>query len=367
MTTTHTDATSTEAPLPRPHRSPLRRLLHSWGFWVAAFLLAVGLVIGGSLFVTLPYYAFFPGQVIEVGDFIVTDAETFRPKGDLMFLTVASRQVTPLEWIEAQLDPEVDLIARNRVRPRGVTSEERRRRGLDQQAESEANAVFLALTTLGMDAELSGSGALVTAVVEGSPAQGNLLVDDVIVAVDGAEVGLPGDLIGALEQKVPGDTVTLTVLRVDQAGGPDQNVEVTLVLGANPEDANRAFVGVGLDAYELVADFGIDVDIDSQNIGGPSAGTMYTLGIIDALTEEDLTKGHRVAGTGTIRRDRTVGAIGGVRQKVFASRAAGAEYVLVPESNYEDALTAAGDDIVIVSVSTLDDALAFLDSLEPIS
>ncbi len=360
--------TRPSAPLPRPvGPGPVRRLLRRGPFWVAVGLLVAGLAVGASFLLTLPYYAFTPGQVVEVGDFIVTDAETFRPDGDLMFLTVASRQVTPFEWVEAQLDGEIDLVDRERVRPRGVSVEERRRRGLDQQAESEANAIFVALTTIGREAELSGSGALVTQIVEDSAADGNLMVDDVIVAIDGQPVGLPGDLIGVLEQKAPGDSIRLTVQRLDQEGGPDLMVDVDLVLGTHPDDDERAFVGVGLDAYELVADFGIDIDIDSQNIGGPSAGLMYTLGIIDAFTADDLTKGHRVAGTGTIRRDRTVGAIGGVRQKVFAARAAGAEYVLVPEANFEDALTAGSEDIVIVSVTTLDDALGFLDSLEPVA
>jgi PDZ domain-containing protein len=93
---------------------------------------------------------------------------------------------------------------------------------------------------------------------------------------------------------------------------------------------------------------------------------MYTLAIMDLLTEEDLTKGHRIAGTGTIRFDETIGAIGGVRQKVFAARSIGAEYVLVPQDNYPDALTAAGDEVEIIPVVTLQDALDFLDSLEPV-
>jgi len=110
----------------------------------------------------------------------------------------------------------------------------------------------------------------------------------------------------------------------------------------------------------------IDVRIDSRNIGGPSAGMMYALAVMDLLTEGDLTGGNRVAGTGTIRFDETVGPIGGVRQKVYAARGIGADYVLVPAENFEDALTAAGDGIVVVSISTLQDALDFLSSLEPL-
>ena len=331
-----------------------------------AVLALFGLGVGASVFVTLPYYALAPGQVIEVGDFIFTDAETFRPKGDLFFLTVASREVTPFEWLEAQLDPQVRLLDRDVVRPEGVTREQRRRRSLDQQARSAADAIFVALTTVGYEAELSASGVLVTAVVEDSPADGALELDDVIVALDGTPVELPGDLSTLLAERAPGDEIVLTVQRLDQSGGADTIAEVPLVLGTNPDDDSRGFIGIGLDAFELVADFGFTVEIDSQNIGGPSAGMMYTLGIIDAFTEEDLTRGHRIAGTGTIRRDRSVGAIGGVAQKVYAARAAGAEYVIVPQANFEDAAAASDDQIGIIPVQTLDDALTFLASLDPV-
>ena len=106
------------------------------------------------------------------------------------------------------------------------------------------------------------------------------------------------------------------------------------------------------------------IEIKAGDIGGPSAGMMHTLAIIDALTEGELTDGRVIAGTGTIRMDRTIGAIGGIRQKVVAAEAAGATHILVPEGNYEKALTAERDDIEIVPVATLDDALTFLDELQ---
>jgi len=122
-------------------------------------------------------------------------------------------------------------------------------------------------------------------------------------------------------------------------------------------------VGFGAATYNLRYVFPIDVEIDSTNIGGPSAGMMYTLAVIDVLTPDDITNGHRIAGTGTISSDGSVGAIGGVRQKVEGAAAAGAEYILVPKDNYEDALTADVSGAQIVSVTTIDDALSFLASL----
>lgn len=105
------------------------------------------------------------------------------------------------------------------------------------------------------------------------------------------------------------------------------------------------------------------VEIEPGDVGGPSAGMMHALAIIDTLTEGELTDGHVVAGTGTIGLDGTVGTIGGIRQKVVAAEAAGAEYILVPQGNYETALTAERDSIEIVPVATIDDAVDFLESL----
>ena len=128
-------------------------------------------------------------------------------------------------------------------------------------------------------------------------------------------------------------------------------------------DENRGMVGVLLANGETNIVFPVDVVIDSENIGGPSAGMMFSLEIMNQLTEDDLLRGGRIAGTGTIRPDGEVGAIGGVRQKVYGAIDSGAEYVLVPSGNYPDAVEAAGDDIEVVEIFTIDDALSFFESL----
>jgi len=105
------------------------------------------------------------------------------------------------------------------------------------------------------------------------------------------------------------------------------------------------------------------VAIEAGAVGGPSAGMMHTLAIVDTLTPGELTQGHVIAGTGTIAYDGTVGGIGGIRQKIVGAEAAGAEYVLVPQSNYDEALTAERRAIEIVPVETIQDALDFLETL----
>ena len=184
---------------------------------------------------------------------------------------------------------------------------------------------------------------------------------DVILEVNGLEVADGDAFVYEVQEYGTGETITLAGTR---AGEP-LSVEVTL--GIHPELEDAPWIGVAFESNLVGLAIPIDVVIEAGGIGGPSAGMMYALAVIDLLTEEDLLKGHRIAGTGVIRFDSSVGAIGGVRQKVYGARSVGAEYILVPEENYEDALAAADGDIVVEKVATLQDALDFLDSLEPVA
>jgi PDZ domain-containing protein len=134
-------------------------------------------------------------------------------------------------------------------------------------------------------------------------------------------------------------------------------------LAARDDDSGGAMIGI---VVGELTEPPFPVSIRAGNVGGPSAGMMHALAIIDTLTPGDMTKGHIVAGTGTIQYDASVGSIGGIRQKVVGAEAAGAEYMLVPESNYEAALTAERESIEIVSVATLQEAIDFLAALEEV-
>jgi PDZ domain-containing protein len=187
--------------------------------------------------------------------------------------------------------------------------------------------------------------------------------------MDGELIAFRSDVIDFLEPLQVGDPIVVTVERPD-AEQPEQFevLDLDIVLGPRPDDDPArptvgVLMGVLLDNNTPIVEFPVDVVIDSRNIGGPSAGMMFTLQIIDQLTPDPLTHGQRIAGTGTIHLDGTVGSIGGIKQKVHGAIDAGAVAVLVPEGNYDAAVEAAGDDIVVVKVTTIDDAIAFLETL----
>jgi PDZ domain-containing protein len=219
-------------------------------------------------------------------------------------------------------------------------------------------AEYVALKRLGYDVGVSGGGAVITAVVDGVPASEVLERGDVIVAVDGEPVPLVADLVEALAGRQPGDVVHLDL--TDDLGQDPRSVDVEL---ARREDG-RAMIGVSLDQSATVDfDFPIDLQFDTGRIGGPSAGLAFTLATLDALTPGELTGGKKVAVTGTILLDGTVGPIGGLRQKTVAVDLAGADVFLVPSAEVEEALSKAPDDLEVIGVDDLEDALAALDRL----
>jgi PDZ domain-containing protein len=343
--------------------APGRQPLPKWPFVLAGLLLAIGIAVAIAWPIKVAYYTLSPGPLYDTSDFVFVVGEEAQNEvdGEMFFLTVALSEANLFEYFAGQLNPKVEVAPRENFRPPGVSSEDLRRENLARMEQSKTNATFVALTELGYEPTYTGTGALVIDTVPDSAAEGVLLSDDVIVAIDGTAVAFQSDVLDRLAETDIGDRITLTVERV--VGGSDdvEVVDVDIVLGVHTDDPTRPMVGVLLDNNAPIIEFPVNVETDTQNIGGPSAGLMFTLEIMNQLTEQDLTDGERIAGTGTIHRDGTVGGIGGVQQKVYGAIDAGAAVVLVPASNYEDALEAAGDKIAVVRVETIDDALEYLD------
>ena len=344
--------------------APYHRPFPKWPFVLAAFLLAIGIAIAIAWPIKVPYYTLSPGPLFDTSDFVyvVGDEAENEIDGELFFLTVSLSEANLFEYVAGQLNPKVEIAPRQNVRPAGVSQEDLRREALARMEQSKTDATFVALTELGYEPTYTGTGALVIETVPGSAADGVLVSEDVIVAIDGTDVAFRSDVTDRLAEMEIGDRITLTVERVGDGSDDVEVVEVDIVLGVHTDDPNRAMVGVLLDNNAPIIEFPVDIETDTQNIGGPSAGLMFTLEIMNQLTEEDLTGGRRIAGTGTIAHDGTVGGIGGVEQKVYGAIDAGASVVLVPASNFDAASKAAGGKIVVVSVETIDDALEYLNN-----
>jgi PDZ domain-containing protein len=345
-----------EAP-PEVVRPPRRR--RRWIAFVVAVLLLVSAVIGAAL-VPVPYVALRPGSVRPVTKTVsVEGAPTFPPSESIAYTTVSVGSASLLEALAGWLDDDVDVLPEERVRG-DRSAAENRRYNAQLMDTSKLVAVAVALDRLGEDVEISTTGAIVRQLGEGSPAAEVLELDDVIVAVDGDAVDEPGEVGELLQPGGPGATHTLTVER--PAGG-DTRLDIDVTTIAADDDPTRAIIGIAPEDRISGFDFPIDVTIDSGTVGGPSAGLAFTLAVLDVLTPGELTGGHRVAVTGTIALDGAVGPVGGGAQKAIGVRNGGYEVFLVPSDELEEVREAVGDDVEVIAVDSLQEALEALESL----
>jgi PDZ domain-containing protein len=312
-------------------------------------------VLVGSITVPLPYYLYRPGNVRDAESLIAVDgADTYASDGNISYTTVSLRQSTVVGLLAGWFDDDIDVVPRDQVLGDRST-DENRALNLQMMDTSKQVATQVALERLGYDVDVTITGHTVAEVIPDLPADGVLEAGDTIVAVDGEPVDEPDDLTRLIGGNAPGDQVTITV---EPARGEARR-DLELALGADPDDPDRAVIGVRVVARGIDFDFPIEVAIDTGDVGGPSAGLAFTLALVDVLTPGDLTGGADVAVTGTIGSDGSVGPVGGAGQKAAAVRAQGFDVFLVPSGDYEEALDRAGD-VEIIAVDTLDEALAAL-------
>lgn len=332
---------------------PAARPERDWGriarLFTGIFLIGYSWVMFAA--VPVPYIKIEPGSATNVNGLIsIEGASTYDARGQLLFLTVAlSKRVTPFEAVASWFDDDVELV-REEVYTGDRSREELTRINLAAMRESELVAIKVALEHLGYEVNVLGGGALVTNVVADQPAAGHLRVGDVLVAVDDRRVTFSKDVIEAVRDRRPGDTVAITVDR----SGEERTFEIATAVG----ETGAPQIGINLvDNFDF--QFPLDVDIDTGQVGGPSAGLAFALAVIDELTEGELTGGKIVAVTGQIDADGAVEPVGGVEQKAVAARQAGAELMIVPKGEAEAARPFAGD-MDVVAVADLDDALTAL-------
>jgi PDZ domain-containing protein len=326
----------------------------SWPLYLIGALFFVGFASVVAWNIELPYLAYSAGPVSDAADTIVVDeVDFYPPNGELLMLTVVTQDVNVFEAFIAGVDPTIDLVRRQAVRREGESDEEYRNRVLQQMDDSNFRSIAVALRYLGY--ELVPTEVVINDLVESVPAAKQLELGDTVLSVNGFDIESVDDFPPALEGYEVGDVIDIVV---DRDG---TQVELQVELVEREEEPGVPMIGIVLGE---LTEPPFPIEIQAGDVGGPSAGMMHAIAIIDALTETELTAGSVIAGTGTIDFDGNVGSIGGIRQKVVAAEAAGADYILVPQSNYESALTAERDTIEIVPVATLDEAIGFLEGLD---
>ncbi|MDH6116470.1 PDZ domain-containing protein [Kitasatospora sp. GAS204B] len=335
---------------------------------LAATLMLIALLCV-SVFLSVPYSELSPGPTYntlgaqdKAGTPVIsiTGHQTYPTSGHLNMTTVqvtsADYQPSLVSVVVGWLRSDVLVVPHDNLYPKGQTEQQAEQQNAEEFTNSQDSAKAAALTELGIPV---GSEVVVSSVVAGAPADGKLHAGDRIVAVDGTAVTGQDQVAGLVTKHKPGESVVFTVVpQAKDSGTPtpaDEN-QVTITTATSPS-TGKAFVGI---QPEEDHSFPFKIDIGLQDVGGPSAGLMFSLGIIDKLTPTDLTGGKFVAGTGTIDDKGNVGPIGGISMKVIAARNAGAQYFFTPSDNCAEAGANTPKGLRLIKVDTLNDALKAL-------
>ncbi|MEU5180395.1 YlbL family protein [Streptomyces longwoodensis] len=336
---------------------------------LASTLVLIALLCAGVL-IRVPYAEMSPGPTVNTlaehdGEPVLQIAgrKTYPTDGHLNMTTVrvtsADYRMNLVEAVYGWLAHDDKVVPHDTLYPDGKTEEQSTQENAEEFNQSQESAKVAALEALHIPVR---SWVIVSTVVKGSPAEGKLHAGDVIKAVDGSAVKEPGDVAKLVTRHKPGQDVVFTIVPAkEQAAAEKANRTATTtqkvtITTAKSDDsgARRAVVGISAGTDHT---FPFSIDIKLADVGGPSAGLMFALGIYDKLTPGSLTGGAFVAGTGTIDDEGKVGPIGGIELKTVGARSKGARYFLTPADNCAAAAKDTPSGLRLVKVSTIDDAL----------
>jgi PDZ domain-containing protein len=304
-----------------------------------------------AAWIRLPYYAIGPGPSDEVDPLIdVEGVPRYRSEGRLIMTTIRWQQVTALGALAAWIDRSRYIVGEDVIYPPGLDPDLEAERAISEMDQSKIDASIVVLRELFDYPDEHGEGALIEATGPDCPAAGELFAGDVVLAIDGRRVGSSRQASRAIERVPIDEPVEFRV----RAAGEVHDIELTREPCSGSSDP---LIGIN-----MVDAFPFEIEISSGDVGGPSAGLMFSLGLYDALTPGDLTGGRTIAGTGTIDPQGEIGGIGGIEDKVIGAERAGASVFLVPEDNMDELADVDTGDLRLVSVATFEEAV---EALEP--
>jgi PDZ domain-containing protein len=315
-----------------------------------------------AVLIPVPYVILGPGPSLNTlgkdasGKPIITIVghPTYPTAGHLNLVTVGYQggpgvTINIFSALTAWLNPHEAVVPESELFTPGQTQQQNQQQDTQQMTGSQQDAVAAALTELHIPYQTQ---VVVVQAHPGYPAYGVLKPGDVITAVDGKPVTSQSDLTSLIGAHPAGSTLTLTIVR----DGKTQTIQV-----GTKEVAGRPVMGVQVTEHYQ---FPFTVKFSVGDIGGPSAGMMFALGIIDKLTPMNLTGGKFIAGTGEIEASGQVDPIGGIQQKMVGARNAGATVFLAPATNCSDVKGAIPVGLRVVKVSTLHQAVTYLEDLQ---
>lgn len=307
--------------------------------------------------VRFPYYLVSPGTAPSIIEHVKIDgAEVFEPEGEVLYTTVSVslRRINGYELLAGWLDDDIEIVEEELITG-GLSRSTVRTENRVAIDISKLIAEKIALERLGYTVAVASDGVRIVEVAKGQPSEALLAVDDLVRAIDGVAVATSEEAVAAVRKRRPGDEIRVRFSR-------DGNESEVAIRAAEAEEPGKALIGVRLFTENPRFDLPFQIDIDTGRVGGPSAGLAFTLALLDLLTPGELSGGLRVAVTGTIDIDGSVGVVDGVEHKAAAARRENADIFLVPIDRLDEARSRAGR-MRVFGVSNLDDALKVLEKV----
>jgi PDZ domain-containing protein len=326
------------------------------------YLLSLVILVYVVVYMPTPYMINQPGTAEELKPMVSVQGGDTEEKGTFMLTTVSVSYANLAMLITSQFDANAEVVRKEPDR----NEQEYKTEQKYYMSSAQSNAIVAAYNKTNVSYDIVPEYVFIVGLSKTNQTKGDFQSGDMITKLNGTPVGKLDDLATLLEGKVAGDIVPVELKRE----GKVLNQQVELVEIGGDSGISKAGLGVSVGEVRKIKprDPGNEVTFADTKIGGPSAGLMFTLEIYNQLTPGDLTKGYRIAGTGTMSGDGTVGAIGGVQFKIVASNREHAEIFFVPEANYSDAKAKAeqiGSTMKIIPVKHVDDALKYIEQLEP--
>ena len=303
------------------------------------------------------YYFMSPGPPYQWEiDYGNNDNYTF--EGNLYQLTVRRDEANLFVYLWSLINDSYDLYPREVILPDGVTPQELSEISIQNMRTSENVAIAVALKNIGYEIESKGDGVAVVGLLEDSPVKDKLKKGDLINSINNTDIYSATEFISTLRTYSIGETVSIGLLR--EIDGIKEQIYIKTTLIEHVEYEGEPMVGFLATTVNERFNFPFEIDIKTGNVGGPSAGLMMALNVYNNLIPEDITNSKIIAGTGTIEIDGSVGPVGGIKQKIIAAKRAGAELILVPVANFEEAQPFETDKTAIVAVDSFDEALSVI-------
>ena len=319
--------------------------------------LVLFIAISSLALIPTDYYFMSPGPPYQ-WDIEYGEIENYEFEGNLFQLTVRRDEASALIYAWSLLNDTYDLYPREVILPDGVTPKELSEISIQNMRTSENVAIAVALKNLGYKIESKGDGVAVVGLLDDSPVKNKLKKGDLLNSINNTEIYSATEFISTLRTYSIGETVSIGLLR--ETNGVKEQIYIETILVEHVEYKGEPMVGFLATTVNERFDFPFEVDIKTGNVGGPSAGLMMALNVYNNLIPEDITNSTVVAGTGTIEIDGSVGPVGGIKQKIIAAKRAGAELILVPVANFEEAKLFETDNTAIIAVDSFDEALSVI-------